>query len=41
MLLTPEQEKIGKDNFNEVVGVSRRDFMKGAAAARSTLVTRS
>ena len=37
MLLTPEQEKIGKDNFNEVVGVSRRDFMKGAAAAGTGL----
>lgn len=33
MLLTPEQEQIGKDNFNEVVGISRRDFMKTAAAA--------
>lgn len=37
MLLTPEQEKIGRDNFNEVVGVSRRDFMKGAAAAGTGL----
>ncbi len=31
MLLTPEQEQIGRENFNEVVGLSRRDFMKGAA----------
>ncbi|MDA0283594.1 MAG: Gfo/Idh/MocA family oxidoreductase, partial [Planctomycetota bacterium] len=37
MLLTPEQEKIGKENFNEVVGVSRRDFMKSAAAAGTGL----
>lgn len=32
MLLTPEQEKIGNDNFNEVMGVRRRDFIKAAAA---------
>ncbi len=37
MLLTPEQEQIGRDNFHEVVGVSRRDFMKGAAAAGTGL----
>ncbi|MEO1981713.1 MAG: Gfo/Idh/MocA family oxidoreductase, partial [Fuerstiella sp.] len=37
MLLTPEQEQIGKDNFNEVVGISRRDFMKTAAAAGTGL----
>lgn len=37
MLLTPEQEKIGKDNFNESIGVSRREFMKGAAAAGTGL----
>ena len=37
MLLTPEQEQIGKDNFHEVVGVSRRDFMKTAAAAGTGL----
>lgn len=37
MLLTPEQEQIGRDNFNEVVGLSRRDFMKGAAAAGTGL----
>ncbi|MAT15359.1 MAG: dehydrogenase [Planctomyces sp.] len=33
MLLTPEQEKIGRDNFDQVVGQSRRDFMKTAVAA--------
>jgi len=33
MLLTPEQQQIGIDNFNDSVGVSRRDFLKGAAAA--------
>ena len=37
MLLTPEQEQIGRENFNEVVGLSRRDFMKGAAAAGTGL----
>ncbi|MEO2016628.1 MAG: Gfo/Idh/MocA family oxidoreductase [Fuerstiella sp.] len=37
MLLTPEQEQIGKDNFNDVVGISRRDFMKTAAAAGTGL----
>lgn len=33
MHLTPEQEQIGKDNFNEAVGFTRRSFLKGAAAA--------
>lgn len=37
MLLTPEQEQIGKDNFSAVVGISRRDFMKTAAAAGTGL----
>lgn len=37
MLTTPEQEQIGKDNFNEAVGISRRDFMKTAAAAGTGL----
>jgi predicted dehydrogenase len=37
MLLTPEQEKIGRDNFHEAVGFSRRDFMKGAAVAGTGL----
>ncbi len=32
MLLTPEQEKIGRENFSDAVGVTRRDFLKGAAA---------
>ncbi len=30
MPLTPEEKQIGKDNFNDVVGHSRRDFLKGA-----------
>lgn len=35
MLPTPEQQQIGKDNFNEIAGSlpSRRDFIAGAAAA--------
>ncbi|MEQ9410214.1 MAG: Gfo/Idh/MocA family oxidoreductase [Fuerstiella sp.] len=37
MLLTPEQQQIGKDNFNEVVGISRRDFLKTAAATGTGL----
>ncbi|MEZ6059661.1 MAG: Gfo/Idh/MocA family oxidoreductase [Planctomycetaceae bacterium] len=37
MLLTPEQEQIGRENFNDSVGVSRRDFLKGAAAAGTGL----
>ena len=37
MLTTPEQEQIGKDNFYEAVGISRRDFMKTAAAAGTGL----
>ena len=37
MLLTPEQEEIGRNNFYETVGVTRRDFMKGAAAAGTGL----
>ena len=37
MLLTPEQEQIGKDNFSDVANLSRRDFMKSAAAAGTGL----
>ena len=39
MLTNPEQEKVGQDNFNELVGgwPSRRDFIAGAAAASSGL----
>ncbi|GAB5443935.1 MAG: Gfo/Idh/MocA family oxidoreductase [Fuerstiella sp.] len=37
MLLTPEQEQIGKDNFNEVMAVPRRQFIKAAAAAGTGL----
>ncbi len=37
MQLTAEQKQIGRDNFNEVVGFTRRDFMKGAAAAGTGL----
>ena len=33
MEITPEQTQIGKDNFNEVVGITRRDMMKATAAA--------
>ncbi len=37
MQLTPEQKAIGKDNFNEVVGFTRRDFIRGAAGAGAGL----
>ena len=30
MRLTKEEKQIGKDNFNDVVGHTRRDFLKGA-----------
>ena len=33
MNLTPEQREIGKQNFNESVGTTRRDFLKGAVAS--------
>jgi predicted dehydrogenase len=38
--LTPEERKVGADNFHRLVGghgVSRRDFMKGMLAAGATL----
>jgi predicted dehydrogenase len=38
--LTPEERKIGADNFHRLVGghgISRRDFMKGMLAAGATL----
>lgn len=31
--LTPEQRILGRENANNAIGVSRRDFLKGAAAA--------
>ena len=39
MMTTPEQEKIGRDNFHEAVGseFTRRDMMKTAAAATTGL----
>ncbi|HUQ69045.1 MAG TPA: Gfo/Idh/MocA family oxidoreductase [Planctomycetaceae bacterium] len=33
MQLTPEQQRLGKDNFHEAVSVTRRSFLVGAAAA--------
>jgi predicted dehydrogenase len=33
MNLTPEEKKIGKDNYYEAIGVSRRDFFKDVIAA--------
>ncbi|MEX0715173.1 MAG: Gfo/Idh/MocA family oxidoreductase, partial [Planctomycetaceae bacterium] len=37
MQLTPEQREIGTRNFNEAVSVTRRDLLKGAAAATAGL----
>ncbi|HEY4259264.1 MAG TPA: Gfo/Idh/MocA family oxidoreductase, partial [Schlesneria sp.] len=37
MQLTPEQEQLGKENFNEAVAFSRRAFLVSAAAAVPTL----
>jgi predicted dehydrogenase len=37
MQLTQEQLDIGKDNFNEAVGFSRRTFIQGAAASGAGL----
>jgi hypothetical protein len=47
MNLTPEEKKVGQDNYHEALGamdksdytnargVSRRDFLKGVVAARA------
>lgn len=32
MQLTPEQQRLGKDNFHEAVSFTRRDFLAGAVA---------
>jgi predicted dehydrogenase len=37
MELTPEQEAIGKSNFSTAVSITRRDFLKGAAAGGAGL----
>lgn len=34
--LTPEEKAVGRDNYYEAIGVSRRDFFKGVAAAGVT-----
>jgi predicted dehydrogenase len=33
MNLSPEEKQIGKDNFDEAVGTTRRDFLKGTVLA--------
>jgi TAT (twin-arginine translocation) pathway signal sequence len=30
---SPDEKQIGKDNFNEAVGTTRRDFLKGTVLA--------
>ncbi|RMG37442.1 MAG: gfo/Idh/MocA family oxidoreductase [Planctomycetota bacterium] len=37
MHLTPEQKQIGRDNFNEAVAFTRREFLGGLAATASGL----
>jgi predicted dehydrogenase len=37
MPLTPEQEKIGRENFSSAVGVTRRSFLSGVAAGAGGL----
>ena len=37
MQLTPEQKQLGKENFNEAVGFSRREFLAGAGAVGAGL----
>jgi hypothetical protein len=36
-VLTPEQEKIGRENFSGAVSVTRRDFLAGVAAGGTGL----
>jgi predicted dehydrogenase len=36
MNLSPEEKQIGKQNFDEAVGATRRDFLKGAMLAAGT-----
>lgn len=33
MNLKPEEQAVGKENFNEAVGISRREFLQGSVAA--------
>ncbi len=37
MQLTPEQLQVGKDNFNNAIGVTRREFLSGVAAGGTSL----
>ena len=34
MNLTPEEQAVGKENYYEAMGVTRRDFLKGAIDLR-------
>lgn len=38
MQLTPEQKQLGKDNFNDAVGMSRGDFVHNAAINRRSFL---
>lgn len=37
MVVTPEQKQVGKDNFNNAIGATRRDFLAGAIAGGAGL----
>ena len=39
MNLSPEEKEIGKQNFNEAVGTTRRDFLKGSVLAGGVAAT--
>ena len=39
MNLTPEEKDVGKQNFLEAAGATRRDFLKGTVVATATAGT--
>ncbi|HEY3393400.1 MAG TPA: Gfo/Idh/MocA family oxidoreductase, partial [Lacipirellulaceae bacterium] len=41
MNLSPEEKQIGKQNFDEAVGTTRRDFLKGSVLAGGTAAAAS
>src|SRR5688572_28589372 len=41
MNLSPEEKQIGKQNFDEAVGTTRRDFLKGCVLAGGTAAAAS
>jgi predicted dehydrogenase len=41
MNLSPEEKQVGKQNFDEAVGTTRRDFLKGSVLAGGTVAAAS